>query len=81
MALVHVNKTSLAEVLHRYYLFLTILQRWKIEVFVSFFSAPSLAQYLFDKCQSAEWEVAGSNPGQTNTQGLKITEESVLPLL
>ena len=37
MALVHLNKTSLAELLHRYYLFLTILQRWKIEVFCKFF--------------------------------------------
>ena len=25
-------------------------------------------------------EIAGSNPGQTNTQGLKKTEEKVLPL-
>ena len=25
-------------------------------------------------------EVVGSNPGRTNTQGLKITEEKVLPL-
>ena len=25
-------------------------------------------------------EVAGSTPGRTNTQGLKITEEKVLPL-
>ena len=32
------------------------------------------------ECQSAEWEVTGSNPGQTNTQGLKITEEKVLTL-
>ena len=31
--------------------------------------------------QSAERGVAGSNPGRTNTQGLKITEENVLPLL
>lgn len=23
-----------------------------------------------DKCQSAEWEAAGSSPGRTNTQGL-----------
>ena len=34
-----------------------------------------------DKRWSAEREVAGSIPGRTNTQGLKITEESVLPLL
>ena len=26
-------------------------------------------------------EVRGSSPGRTNTQGLKITEEKVLPLL
>ena len=30
--------------------------------------------------QSGEWEVVGSNPGHTNTQGLKITEKKVLPL-
>ena len=30
--------------------------------------------------QSAEREVAGSNPGRTNTHGLKITEKKVLPL-
>ena len=29
---------------------------------------------------SAERQVAGSNPGRTNTQGLKITEKKVLPL-
>ena len=28
----------------------------------------------------AEREVTGSNPGQNNTQGLKITEKKVLPL-
>ena len=33
-----------------------------------------------DKCWTAKWEVMGSNPGWTNTQGLKITEENVLPL-
>ena len=30
--------------------------------------------------RSTEREVAGSNPGRTNTQGLQITEEKVLPL-
>ena len=78
----YVNNTSLTELLHRYYLiFLRILQKWKFEVSCKFlfFSAASLAQ--LDKRLSAEWEVAGSNPGQTNTQGLKITEERVLPLL
>ena len=30
--------------------------------------------------RSAECEVGSSNPGQTNTQALKITEEKVLPL-
>ena len=30
------------------------------------------------ECQSAEQEV--THPGQTNTQGLKITEEKVLTL-
>ena len=30
--------------------------------------------------QSAEQEVMGSNPSQTNTRGLKITKEKVLPL-
>ena len=33
-----------------------------------------------DKHRSAEREAASSHPGQTNTQGLKITEEKVLPL-
>ena len=30
--------------------------------------------------RSAEWEVVSSNPHRTNTRGLKITEEKVLPL-
>ena len=30
--------------------------------------------------QAVMWEVVGSNPGQINTQGLKIIEEKVLPL-
>ena len=30
--------------------------------------------------RSVEQEVVGSNPGRTNTQGLKITEKKVLPL-
>ena len=30
--------------------------------------------------RTAVWEVAGSNLDQTNNQGLKITEEKVLPL-
>ena len=42
-------------------------------------TAARLAQ--LDKRQYAEWEVAGSNPIWTNTQGLKINEENVLPLL
>ena len=33
-----------------------------------------------DKHRSAKREAAGSHPCQTNTQGLKITEEKVLPL-
>ena len=33
-----------------------------------------------DKRWFAKWEVMGSNPSRTNTQGLKITEENVLPL-
>ena len=36
---------------------------------------------LLDKPKSAEREVTGLNPSRTNTQGLKITEENVLPLL
>ena len=36
---------------------------------------------LLDKCQSASQEVAGINPGWTDTRGLWITEENVLPLL
>ena len=30
--------------------------------------------------RSAEREVAGSNPGRTNTQGIQITQKKVLPL-
>ena len=30
--------------------------------------------------RSAEREVAGSNPGRTNTQGYSVTENKVLPL-
>ena len=33
-----------------------------------------------DKRRYAKQEVEGSNPGQTNTQGLKITKETVLLL-
>ena len=37
---------------------------------------PQLVEYC-----AAMWEVMGLNPGQTSTQGLKITEEKVLPLV
>lgn len=30
--------------------------------------------------QTSVWKVVGSNPGQTNIQGLYINEEKVLPL-
>ena len=36
---------------------------------------------LLDKPKSAEREVTGLNSSRTNMQGLKITEENVLPLL
>ena len=39
---------------------------------------PWLAQLGESRC--AKREVAGSNPGRTNTQGLQITEGKVLPL-
>ena len=43
-------------------------------------AAARLAQLA--KRRSAKWKVAWvSNPGRTNTQGLKITEENVLPLV
>ena len=43
-------------------------------------AAARLAQLV--KHRSAKRKVAwGSNPGRTNTQGLKITEENVLPLV
>ena len=43
-------------------------------------AAAWLAQLV--KRRSAERKVAwGSNPGRTNSQGLKITEENVLPLV
>ena len=41
--------------------------------------AALLAQ-LGGERQSAEREVVSWNPGRTNTQGLKITEEKVLSL-
>ena len=48
-------------------------------IIISIITAARLAQ--LNKRHYAEWEVAGSNPIWTNTQGLKITEENVLPLL
>ena len=43
-------------------------------------AAARLAQLV--KRRSAKRKVAwGSNPGRTNAQGLKITEENVLPLV
>ena len=48
-------------------------------IIIIIITAARLAQ--LDKRQYAEWEVAGSNPIWTNTQGLKINEENVLPLL
>ena len=41
-------------------------------------TAARLAQ--LDKRRYAKQEVEGSSPGQTNTQGLKITKETVLLL-
>ena len=38
-----------------------------------YLTASWLAQLI--ERQSAEREVSGSNPGRTNTQGLKITED------
>ena len=35
---------------------------------------------LLGECRSAEREVAGSNPSQTNTLGLHITKKKMLPL-
>ena len=29
---------------------------------------------------SAKWEIMGSNPGWTNSQGCKISKENLLPL-
>ena len=48
-------------------------------IIIIIITAARLAE--LDKRQCAEWEVAGSNPIWTNTQGLKINEENVLPLL
>ena len=42
------------------------------------YTAAWLAQLI--KCQSAEREVAGSNPGQTKILGLKITKDEGNPL-
>ena len=49
------------------------------KILMVFLTPARVAQ--LDKCLSAEREVAGSNSGRTNTRGLKITEENVLPLL
>ena len=40
----------------------------------------TLLVQLLGECQFAEWEVAGSNPSQTNTLGLHITKKKMLPL-
>ena len=45
---------------------------------ICYLTAARLAQW--DKRRPAEREAVGSNPDRTNTQGLKITEEKVLPL-
>ena len=50
-----------------------------IKILMVFLTAARVAQ--LDKRLSAEREVAGSNSRRTSTQGLKITEENVLPLL
>ena len=42
-------------------------------------SAPWLAR--LDCYLTVGWEVEGLSPGRTNTQGLTIVEEKVLPLL
>ena len=49
---------------------------WSVPNF--FLTADRLAQLV--EHRTAVREVAGSNLGRTNTQGLKITEENVLPL-
>ena len=42
-------------------------------ILLSYYStATQLAQLV--EHQTTVWEVVGSNPGQTNTQGLKISE-------
>ena len=51
---------------------------WKCSLETVTSTVAQLAQ--LDKHRSAEQVVAGSNHGWTNTQGLKITEENVLPL-
>ena len=45
-----------------------------------FFTAALLRVAQLGERRSAEREVAGSNPGWTNTQGLEITEKKFLPL-
>ena len=40
----------------------------------------TLLAQLLGECRSAEQEVAGSNPSQTNTLGLHITNKKMLPL-
>ena len=50
----------------------------KLILLLKYFTAARLAQ--LGERRSAEREVVSSNPGRTNTQGLKITEEKVLSL-
>ena len=56
---------------------------YMVRVYVRIFgksatAAARLAQLV--ERRPAEWEVVSSNLGRTNTQGLKTTEENVLPL-
>ena len=60
-------------------LLLLLLLLLLLIIIIIIITAARLAQ--LDKRQYAEWEVAGSNPIWTNTQGLKINDENVLPLL
>ena len=54
------------------------LEREVLKRLLNWKSATWLAQLI--ERQSALRELEGSSPDQTNTQGLKITEENVLPL-
>ena len=77
--IINVSIITINIIILLFLLLLLLLLLLLIIIIIIIITAARLAQ--LDKRQYAEWEVAGSNPIWTNTQGLKINEENVLPLL